>query len=668
MQLTCIGLNNHRDALIHNLVEKHDSKIDFFDVYPETDPLLLTAPDAIILRDTYIHDKGINLSQVFRLNVKTCLIPLFLISDSDIVHHETFPFLSKDMFAPAEFFLEDLDHWVQALSSKPRLIFSQKGKLDEISTLEIISLARRGYSSGKLEILIEQNQKKGIILFRDGEIVGARTLQLEGKEAFFDILTWGSRGTYQFDVITTSYESNIDTPFEQLLDEGFKLLKDASIIWSLVPNNSAILRKTASESALADKAENFFKEKEEIYNQINGYKTIKDIVESSHISCPRVLSFLASLISMGDIVPVCNRASYEFPSEAGLIKPISVLVVDDSKLVGKALRKIFDEDEFKVVGQAYTGLEALEMIPQYDPDVITLDVEMPEMDGITALKHIMIKHPRPVVMISTLTRKGSKTAFDALRYGAVEVIEKPSRLTEEDFQNQKEKIREIVKKAAKVSVEALHFVRPGQISESVLDQNGSDFRPKGILAIGTGIGGYNTLLQLIPLLPPDLPLAYLVMTRMDKNYLHAFASYLRENTPMTITLPQPRQTLKRGHCYITTRDSYVLTEKDKNGGCVLRTEDIPPGSQDCNSMDIMFVSSAETFADNTIGIVLSGSGEDGVRGLRYIADMGGIPLVQKPESCLERELPTKVMKSVNSVRIVTLKEIPEILARTCGTN
>ena len=667
MYFISIGLNNYKNALFDALVKKYDFEIDFFDT--QTDIDALPPPSrctGLVLKDFYIHDRGINLSQVFRLNVETCFFPIFLVSDSDPPHQETFPYLSTDKFVAEELVAQEFEEWIVELIAKSKLEepVPHKGTLDQKSILEIIwEIYSSGYS-GLLTLLSGPDKKRGDIWFSEGEVIGAETPALVAEEAFVDILTWGSEGSFQFNPHITVQKENIQQPFEQLLDESFKLLKQASILWSLVPNNSIILQKTASESALADRAESFFKEKEETYNLINGYRTIKEIIEQSKLSCPRALSFIANLISLGDVAPVCNDTSAEYNTDAGILRPISILLVDDSKFVGTALSKIFsDEPEFRVLGQAFDGLQALEMIPQLNPDVITLDVEMPKMDGLTALKHIMIKFPRPVIMISTLTTEGSRPAFDALRYGAVEVIAKPSQLSDEDINLQKERIKSIVKKAAKVSVDALHFVRPNSKNREITPVNTPNSTPKHVLAIGTGIGGYNVLLQLIPMLPPDLPTAYLVMTEMEQNHLDAFAAYLQENTPIHIKLPDTEEELKPGICYLTVRKKYLTLHSSGNRGCMIRVKDAPFEEPDCNSLDMMFISAAEIFAKNALGIVLSGSGRDGVHGLQYIARMGGTALVQKPESCLERELPTKVIKSVSTVKIVTLKEIPEILER-----
>ncbi len=674
MQIVCIGLNSSKGALIDDIVKKYDLALDFFDAFPgNIDSVSLSGSDGIILRDYYIHDKGMNLCQVFRLNIDTYLTPIFLAPDSHLPHPETFPVLSLDQLGTRGTISDEVCQWISSIKQRKETTnsFTEKGTLKESSILELLSSINAKRRSGTLHIVMDSGDREGAIQFMGGRVVGAKSRKLEGEEAFVDIITWGIRGTYQFSDRISSLSQEIHASFKDLLEKAFKLIKDASILWSLIPNNSIILKKTDSEAALADKAEDFFCEKEKTYNLINGHRTVSNIVEESQLSCPRTLSFIANLISMGDVEPLCDEVSSEHSSDSGMVKPTSILVVDDSKFVGKTLRKIFEkEPEFQVVGQAYNGLEAIEMIPRLNPDVITLDVEMPKMDGLTALKHIMIKFPRPVVMISTLTREGSRPAFEALRYGAVDVIAKPSQVSEEDILSQEEKIRNTVKKAARVSVEALHFVRPKTgITSSLENLNElTQSELKKVLAIGTGIGGYNVLLQLIPLLPPDLPLAYLVMTWMDEKYLKAFSSYLQQNTEINIDIPESGKELKAGNCYIATRGNYVTVSTNRDGKYQISIDSPSFTKEVTNSLDMMFTSVAETFANNAIGIVLSGSGDDGIQGLEYITRSGGTAFVQKPESCLEQELPTKVIKSVNKVKIVTLKEIPEFLEKICNSS
>jgi two-component system chemotaxis response regulator CheB len=150
------------------------------------------------------------------------------------------------------------------------------------------------------------------------------------------------------------------------------------------------------------------------------------------------------------------------------------LIVDDSTVLRKIVREMFSaDDQLQVVGEAEHGLKALELIPELKPDVVTLDVNMPVMDGLTTIKHIMIKCPTPVVMFSTLTGQGALETFEALRYGAVDFLQKPSSLLKEDLKSQHELIISRVKNAARAGIDTIRYLRPAQVATRTKPVNGT---------------------------------------------------------------------------------------------------------------------------------------------------------------------------------------------------
>ncbi len=665
MKIICIGLNKHDFASIGkisgnygiNLIELNDYR-QLSDV-PGTD-----TQDAFIIKEKSLPDKGIDLSQYLRLTPGTSLAPIFAINTDSRKKKKTFLPMALDRSCLDELDLEVFEDWLHKLLEKDTSIVevSEFGLLQETNILEVLSLLHESGQSGELLLVPEDGGSEGRIWLREGEIINASIRHLEGEEAFFEILSL-DRGKYEFSQSSFG-QAKINTSFPRLLEEGLKLLREASLLWSLIPGNYVTLVKTDSESALADSAEKFFAEKEATYNLIDGSRSIDDVVAESPLSMPRAFAFIAQLISLGDAEPKLNDVKIPNDDVFQVFDRIKVLVVDDSKLVGSALTKIFSTDpRFEILGQAFNGLEALEMIENLDPDVVTLDVEMPEMDGLTALKHIMIKFPRPVVMISSLTQEGSHTAFEALRYGAVDIIPKPSQVSMEDFEVQKDRIRRKVLRASEVSVDALHFVRKKESTNiSGVSTYINDIRK--IYAIGTGLGGYNTLLQLIPALSADVRASYVVMTQIDPSYLRAFVRYVDDNSDVKVKVAEKSQHVEASTCYLGTPGSSLVIENNRDS-YRLQLSQVTRANCQKMSLDSLFSSLAESLGKKAGAVILSGKGNDGVNGICSIAEAGGSIFVQKPESCLEPELPTKVLKAVSAARIVRLRDIPRIIEESC---
>jgi len=415
MQIISVGLNQDLTEPIGTIAKKNAINLSCVENYKEVLSICEKHQiDGIIVDERNNPVNDIKLSQHFRFELSTCLIPMYTISLNDHAKTESFLPLFLDQKVSPPIDESHFENWIISLQRqrKSSAEFPRTGTLTRYGILEILDFLNTQEKTGILKLFAEDG-KEGEVHFQEGQIVNVHARQLSGKEALFDLLVW-EKGVFQFVDSSSCHKVTIKASFSVLLEEGLGLLKEAQILWTLIPDANVVLQRTDSESALADSAEDNFKEKEFTFNLINGYRSIREIVNECPLSAPRALSFMANLISMRDAKPVCSIVNNQDRSNLNL--PIKILLVDDSKMVGTALRRIFNSGSgFEVLGQAYNGREALEMIPGLDPDVITLDVEMPEMDGISALKHIMIKYPRPVVMISTLTQEGSHTAFGALR-------------------------------------------------------------------------------------------------------------------------------------------------------------------------------------------------------------------------------------------------------------
>ncbi|MCP4690357.1 MAG: response regulator [Desulfobacterales bacterium] len=369
-------------------------------------------------------------------------------------------------------------------------------------------------------------------------------------------------------------------------------------------------------------------------------------------------------------------------------QPIRLLVVDDSPFIRGILRKIFESAPgVRVAGEAGNGVEALEMIPRLQPDVVTLDINMPVMDGMTALKHIMLKHPIPAVMLSTLTREGAGVTFDALRYGAVDFIPKPTRLAGENLEKQKQEIIKKVTLAADVEIESVqylrspprdntpilffcedcgvkNFLKPSEINarngrfrcrgcnrEGVFTKPGRDAKtPERVVAVGAAEGGYGALLKIIPRLLPDLPAAFLIVLYEAAPHVDAFVRYIDDRSKIEVRLPHDGESIESGVCYIAPGE-YYMTVDTREGANSLRVH--PAAFGDVRgSVNMLMLSLADAMERRAAGVILSGAGRDGSEGLNEIGRVGGETIVQEPGTCLCKEMPKSAMDGCKPAAVV----------------
>ncbi|MFP4475327.1 MAG: chemotaxis protein CheB [Desulfatibacillaceae bacterium] len=343
------------------------------------------------------------------------------------------------------------------------------------------------------------------------------------------------------------------------------------------------------------------------------------------------------------------------------MEPVKVLVVDDSRMFRTIVRRMFEGQEgYEVVGEAENGRVALAKVAELDPDVVVLDVNMPVMDGLTCLKHIMIKSPRPVVMFSTLTEAGARVTFDSLAYGAVDFIHKPSRVREEnDVEAQRREVLKKVLLASRVQSASIKLLRT---RERALKPPRDAAPPKYLFAMGASDGGYGSLLKIIPHLSPDIPGAFVAVLYEEPGDVDAFARYLDEHSHLNVRRAGDDMPLSVGTCYLATGEEYVTVETE-NGRPELRISRSPfPGRR--GSTNMLMFSMAEAAGENAVGILLSGSGEDGMEGLSEITRVGGTAVVQSPRTCLEPETVRMAMRNCNVHLVVPDRDMSARINKT----
>jgi len=329
-----------------------------------------------------------------------------------------------------------------------------------------------------------------------------------------------------------------------------------------------------------------------------------------------------------------------------------VLVVDDSAMMRKVIGGIFGKvSDIRVVGEAGDGQEAMEQVVRLNPDVITLDINMPVMDGITALKHIMIRSPKPVVMCSTLTQEGESITFDALKFGAVDFIHKPSNRQPEKLEAQYHRILQKVRMAADAEISVVGRVR--RKNEDILKQRAA--RPgmrdlKYMVAIGAGEGGYRTLLMLMPFLRADSPAAFLVVLHESTANVDAFTRYLQPEAVLRVQRVRDQQPIKPGVCYMASGDEYVTLAPSPNGWMLHVTQSPFPDRR--GSIDMLMFSMAEHLHNRAVGVILTGSGRDGAEGIMEVVGSGGVGVIQHPDNALHKEMPENAMKHLAEMHLI----------------
>jgi len=344
-------------------------------------------------------------------------------------------------------------------------------------------------------------------------------------------------------------------------------------------------------------------------------------------------------------------------------KKIRTLVVDDSPLMCRVLSEILDEDSsFEVAGQALNGNEALRMLASQEFDLCTLDVHMPGMNGLTVLKHIMVRYPTPTLMVSSFTAEGSKITFDALRYGAVDFFHKPSRDHCKSMSEQGDLLRKKAKDVAKVQLDAAQYLRLKNHCQ-VSTQNNKRGETTSIVIMHGGTGSYASILHLLPALG-NIPISPLIVSMaVDQEHLDAFVKYLRGYVPFNVFSALDSQEIQAGAVYFLSKDQ-AGTFDYRKGKLILETAPRHNLNDKEGGIDLLLFSSAEHFGEKTLALFLSGENCQGVSGAQEVLRLNGNVLVQKPETCLMPDLSKAVLQQ-DKARAATLSEIASKVASWC---
>jgi len=329
---------------------------------------------------------------------------------------------------------------------------------------------------------------------------------------------------------------------------------------------------------------------------------------------------------------------------------IKVLIVDDSASVRQTLSKILSSDpQIEIVGTAFDPFNAAEKLESITPDVITLDVEMPRMDGITFLKKIMTQSPVPVVICSSLAERGAETTLKAIEYGAVEIIEKPKIGTKSFFEESKIMICDIVKAASYVNVQKLTSIRKSFSKKLSADaimpksKTGAMIKTtEKVLVVGASTGGTEALRVFLEAMPLDAP-GIVVVQHMPENFTKAFANRINSLCKITVKEASDNDTILPGQALIAPGNKHMLLKRS-GARYYVDVKTGPLVSRHRPSVDVLFRSAARYAGQNAVGVIMTGMGDDGAKGMLEMKEASPVlylecqtkqlNLVELKKSCL----------------------------------
>ncbi len=337
---------------------------------------------------------------------------------------------------------------------------------------------------------------------------------------------------------------------------------------------------------------------------------------------------------------------------------IKVLIVDDSFLMRRLLRDILEEDpDIEVIGVARSGEEALKLLKNLEPDVITLDYEMPDMNGIEVLERILKYKPIPCIMVSAYTKEGAKITLEALSRGAFDFIPKPSGALSLDIIKIRDELINKIKSAKKVKMEkakfeykeALSAPFPGSLNISCV-------------GIASSTGGTCLIEYIIRNLPSGLGIPFFIVQHMPPLFTEKFAERLSDITGKNVKETEDKEEVKKDTFYIAKGGIHVVLEK-RGKNVYISHKDFPPRNGVKPSADYLFESIAEVYGDKSCAIILTGMGRDGVDGAKKIKEKGGQVWVQNKETCLVFGMPKNAIKEKIASMILSPENIVKNLSK-----
>lgn len=340
---------------------------------------------------------------------------------------------------------------------------------------------------------------------------------------------------------------------------------------------------------------------------------------------------------------------------------IKVLVIDDSALIRSLLTEIINSQrDMIVVGAAPDPIIARDMIKQLNPDVLTLDVEMPKMDGLDFLEKLMRLRPMPVVMVSTLTERGSEITMRALELGAIDFVTKPKMSITDGMREYTDIIADKIRAAAQARIISLprHSVAKAESSAPAPLRNPIISSEK-LLIIGASTGGTEAIKSFLLQMPSDCP-GILITQHMPAGFTKSFANRLDSLCQISVKEAEGGERILPGHAYIAPGDKHLLLARS-GANYVTQLSDAPPVNRHKPSVDVLFESAAAFAGKNVIGVILTGMGKDGAVGMAQMKNAGAYNFAQNEESCVVYGMPKEAVAHGGVDEIAHLNELPKLV-------
>ncbi len=342
---------------------------------------------------------------------------------------------------------------------------------------------------------------------------------------------------------------------------------------------------------------------------------------------------------------------------------IKVLVVDDSTLVRKIVTDSLESDpQIKVIGHADNGETAVKLVKELDPDVVTMDIEMPVMDGLSALRAIIATNPKPVIMLSVFTQHGAEETFKALEYGAVDFIPKPSSMVSLTLNDIGELLRTKVKSVCQSKVESSDAPLRKKTVVTVdrkpvvpVEMKGSSSR---VVGIGTSTGGPAALMHVFTNIPPGFPSSILVVQHMPEGFTKAFAERLDAMSSLKVKEAQDMDPVLPGCAFVAPGNMHIAIE-EKSSRHYVRVFQGEKVSGHRPSIDVLFESMASITGRNTVAVIMTGMGRDGADGITKIKEAGGKTIAQNEETSIVYGMNRVAVEKGGIDDVVPLSEIPK---------
>ncbi|HJQ54141.1 MAG TPA: chemotaxis-specific protein-glutamate methyltransferase CheB [Gemmatimonadaceae bacterium] len=349
------------------------------------------------------------------------------------------------------------------------------------------------------------------------------------------------------------------------------------------------------------------------------------------------------------------------------VKTTSVLVVDDSAFMRKLIAELVESTgAFSVIGTANDGVEALQKVRALKPDIVTLDIEMPRLNGLQALEQIMAEMPRPVVMLSAAgSDLGNEMTLRALERGALEFVRKPSGPVSIDLSSVRQQLLSALDAAKAMNMGG---VRPSAPSAGESAEERATKSPDSatrVVVIASSTGGPRALAEIIPNLPESLGAAVVIVQHMPREFTRLLADRLGTMSDLWVGEAMDGKTLRENRVYVAP-GGYHVTVSGEVGNASIRLDTSPPMWGVRPAADPLFFSAAEIFGPAAIGVVLTGMGRDGAEGLRRIREAGGTAIVQDRESSIIYGMPQAALAAAGADRIASLAEIAPLIGGLCA--